>query len=120
MVHPGRSSKLRRTMGRAARALAAGLVVLTLSSSPVMATARNLRLAPALGHAISFVTVPSVTGISLAAAVRELDAAKLKVFVRTSSATGRVYQQSPVAGTRVLIGAAVSVWARRVTAPSGK
>lgn len=96
---------------RVAAALASGLLLVGVVafSSPV--TGAIAQRAPALGHANAYSTVPLVIGEPVAIAVAELKAARLGALIEASSSTGRVYRQSPAAGTQLVRGAVVSIWA---------
>jgi hypothetical protein len=119
MVHRGHDYRVRRMAARTGLVLASALVVVAIvpSASSVTGALGTSARAPALGHADYFTTMPSVIGQSVAVAVAELNAAKLMAVVRSPSATGVVYRQSPAAGTRVLRGTNVSVWAGAPAAP---
>ena len=119
MVYRGLGYAARRAIALAVVALVSALPVTTVvsSASPVAHAAGTALPSPALGHANEYSTVPSVAGKSVAAAIAVLKKARLGALVHAPSMTALVYNQSPIAGIRVLQGAVVSIWAGVATRP---
>jgi hypothetical protein len=119
MAYRRPSCVVRRLIARAVVALVSTFLVTVgvSSASPLTHAGGTALCAPALGHAKEYSTVPSVIGKSVTAAMAALRTAGLGSRVHARSMTARVYRQAPVAGSRVLQGTVVSIWAGVAASP---